>query len=1478
MKKWLVLLILGIMSVSALAVQLGGGGTQYPEAVKGPLSISGTLEVTATIFHGVLYDWPSLQGAANTYLKNDGAGLLTWEAIGGGTVTQIDSGAALFGGPINYSGTLEVKYDNSTIGLKAGSGSLEVVAQGISNSHISNSAAIDATKISGTALTQSTSFAGDVSGTYGSLAIGSGKVTSTMILDGTIANGDINASAGIVYTKLNLSNSIVAGDLTSGAVTSAKILDGTIADADFGTGVVTSGAIAADAVTTAKILNANVTGAKIADNTVTAVKMGTDSITSDAIAASAVGASELATDAVTTAKILNANVTGAKIADNTITAAKMGTSSVTSDAILDGTIANGDINGSAAIDATKISGTALTQSTSFAGDVSGTYGSLAIGSGKVTSTMILDGTIANGDINASAGIVYTKLNLSNSIVAGDLTSGAVTSAKILDGTIAGGDLASDINISTTGTVSSGALYVTGHATVAGTVEVGGDLTKPATWNIKPATNAVNIVAVRGGSGDYSPGQLDVYSANDGAVSSRLMGGKSGGATSFIQSPFFALGTTNANGYQLYNAGTTYLVGDLKTGGNVSIGTTDATAAKLTVGNSLAGTTWSSTFKSNAGTLGSSIGNELVLASIGFNTGNFDQAEAFGIRAYRVLNGSDWQDTAVGFSMDLDGFPRTNGGQLWLHSNGNVGIGTSADPQGILHVVQTGGGKTLVLQNTNGGCSTDLSLYNDVNSYSRALNISYTNSNGNVIPFNNGGFAAEQGAMYTAGNYALTFGTNNTYRAMISNSGKVGIGTTSPGQLLTVNGTIETIGTGGIKFPDATTQTTAAAMLYDNTTVGLNGSGSLEVKNAGITAAKMATSSVTSDAILDGTIVNGDINASAAIAATKISGTALTQSTSFAGDVSGTYGSLAIGSGKVTSTMILDGTIANGDINASAGIVYTKLNLSNSIVAGDLTSGAVTSAKILDGTIADADFGTGVVTAGAIAADAVITAKILNANVTGAKIAANTITAAKMGTDSITSDAIAASAVGASELATDAVTTAKILNVNVTGAKIADNTITAAKMGTDSITSDAIAASAVGASELATDAVTTAKILDKNVTGAKIADNTITAAKMGTSSVTSDAILDQTIVGGDLATDISISTIGKITSEALHTTGNAVVGGNLKVTGTIEGENPVKIAGGLNILTGNVGIGTTNPDGSLHIIDDSVYNNNLYNAIRVDSTKTDADVMLMIGVDSAIDAGYLQTMSYNSWSNRPLVLNAYGGNVGIGTTSPKNELDIEGGMAVGATYSGTSTAPSNGMIVEGKVGIGTPEPKVVLHVVGSVEIDGNLKIAGTIEGGSPVQIAGGLQIISGNLGIGTTEPNSLFDVSGKITADEVLITGTTEVDGRVSYLPSAVTEIHADAGITEAMLNKKVILIKGLNFSISVEAEPPINKDAASDGQMIVLIGTIDNQCVTFNSGSNSLKLSANTPFTLGKGDILQLIFVKSLGTGGCWVEISRTDN
>jgi len=75
--------------------------------------------------------------------------------------------------------------------------------------------------------------------------------------------------------------------------------------------------IANDAVTTARILNANVTTAKIAD------------------------------DAVTTAKILNANVTTAKIADANVTTAKIADANVTTEKIADGAITQAKLDSNA---------------------------------------------------------------------------------------------------------------------------------------------------------------------------------------------------------------------------------------------------------------------------------------------------------------------------------------------------------------------------------------------------------------------------------------------------------------------------------------------------------------------------------------------------------------------------------------------------------------------------------------------------------------------------------------------------------------------------------------------------------------------------------------------------------------------------------------------------------------------------------------------------------------------------------------------------------------------------------------------------------------------------------------------------------------------------------------------------------------------------------------------------------------------------
>jgi len=92
-----------------------------------------------------------------------------------------------------------------------------------------------------------------------------------------------------------------------------------------------------------------------------------------------------------------------------------------------GAIVNADVNAAAAIDKTKISGTAIT-----AGDT-----------GTVTSTMILNGTILNADVNASAAIDYSKLNLNGTITSADIVNGTIVAGDIADGTITAAKLVSD---------------------------------------------------------------------------------------------------------------------------------------------------------------------------------------------------------------------------------------------------------------------------------------------------------------------------------------------------------------------------------------------------------------------------------------------------------------------------------------------------------------------------------------------------------------------------------------------------------------------------------------------------------------------------------------------------------------------------------------------------------------------------------------------------------------------------------------------------------------------------------------------------------------------------------------------------------------------------------------------------------------------------------------------------------------------------
>jgi uncharacterized protein (TIGR02145 family) len=93
-----------------------------------------------------------------------------------------------------------------------------------------------------------------------------------------------------------------------------------------------------------------------------------------------------------------------------------------------------------------------------------------------------------------------------------------------------------------------------------------------------------------------------------------------------------------------------------------------------------------------------------------------------------------------------------------------------------------------------------------------------------------------------------------------------------------------------------------------------------------------------------------------------------------------------------------------------------------------------------------------------------------------------------------------------------------------------------------------------------------------------------------------------------------------------------------------------------------------------------------------------NVVLETGATPAGSTGYIQ---FNDAGNLGADFNLFWDNtnkrLGIGETTPKNKLDVEGGGVIGAAYSGTNTAPSNGLLVQGNVGIGTVTPNNLLSV-------------------------------------------------------------------------------------------------------------------------------------------------------------------------------------
>jgi hypothetical protein len=235
--------------------------------------------------------------------------------------------------------------------------------------------------------------------------------------------------------------------------------------------------------------------------------------------------------------------------------------------------------------------------------------------------------------------------------------------------------------------------------------------------------------------------------------------------------------------------------------------------------------------------------------------------------------------------------------------------------------------------------------------------------------------------------------------------------------------------------------------------------------------------------------------------------------------------------------------------------------------------------------------------------------------------------------------------------------------------------------------------------------------------------------------------------------------------------------------------------------GNVGIGTTTPQGILHVVTPGTHTRLL---VDTDTASRDAQVRFMDrgaakwAVGRIADNSYFYIYDEVNAVARLAVTN--GGNVGIGTTSPASKLHVNGtdptllltssddsGYQVGLqdlysfSHSMTLTGVSGGEIVgvysgntalmTGNVGIGTTGPGYKLQVMGA-----NAGTTGLFEAGitgitngfvvgtdasnnityqfrTKDDVVGLAQDASGNVGIGTTSPSDLLHVAANVDSNK-----------------------------------------------------------------------------------------------------------------------------
>ena len=202
------------------------------------------------------------------------------------------------------------------------------------------------------------------------------------------------------------------------------------------------------------------------------------------------------------------------------------------------------------------------------------------------------------------------------------------------------------------------------------------------------------------------------------------------------------------------------------------------------------------------------------------------------------------------------------------------------------------------------------------------------------------------------------------------------------------------------------------------------------------------------------------------------------------------------------------------------------------------------------------------------------------------------------------------------------------------------------------------------------------------------------------------------------------------STKVSKTGDTMSGAlNLPANGLVAGTNQLVLA------NGNVGIGTTVPVGQLNIVASGAAS-----AINIGNATTNHELLTIgtSGDSGSTSYSYLTAANTNVAYNA-LALQPYGGNVGIGTTSPNYPLQV---YRAGNSYISLDTNSGG-------------STNLLLNSDTYSSVVAATKLGISTSGAERVRIES-----NGNVGIGTTAPTQALDVNGTIRAAHVSITGSS----------------------------------------------------------------------------------------------------------------------